>query len=307
MRFIYSALLAAAVVFTGLAAAPCQAAIALPQPGGPIAATKAWVFSFKDFKTTEGAAANLLNDQMQVYVFESDEVFQTASGAQSLSGRINFMFTNAADSPGVKSSITEIFFSDGAYLAPPVLLVDQSTGVSYGTKKDSGELEKPPQMDSVWPKTTAYVGAQGDLSPEPTAEGGFMDNGVNHTDEWLIVSFNYVSGKSFDDVINGLRTDETPEDKTNPLFQIAAHVQSIGPQGLSDTYAMDGTSGKEIDDPTGASGGPGEVVPEPATIAIWGLGISIAALLRRRNRGARNELLVFCRIPVRKYASPANN
>jgi len=274
----------AAALFASLFASTSQAAINLPQPNGTVSATQAWVFSFKDFDTTQGAGANALNGQMKVYAFESNQVFNTASGALSLAGKINFMFTNNADQ-GIASSMTEIFFSDGAYLAQPVFLIDQSSGVSYGTKKDNGPLDTPPQMNAVWPHTTAYVGAQGDLSPEPTSPGGFVNNGINHSDEWLIVSFNYVTGKHFQDVINGLRTNESPTDTTNPLFQIAAHIQAIAPSGTSDTYAMDGTSGHVIEDETsGGSGGPG-TVPEPATLAIWGLGLGITGLVKiSRNR-----------------------
>lgn len=256
-----------AIVAVATLSTPSYGAINLPLPGGPVSATKAWSFSFKDFNTAEGPADNL-GPQLQLYVYE------TAAD----SGRINFMFLNNV---GIASSVKEVFFSDGAYLAPQMQLA-WSSGVLFETKPDGQSLDHPNQMNNVWPNTTAYVGAQGDLSPE-FANGN--PNGINVLGEYLTVSFVRQSGKTFDNVINGLRTNESPQSTGDPLFQIALHVGSIGATGGSDAYTLDGTSGQLIPDGNTGGGDPEpNPVPEPATLAIWSLGLGLVGLVRLRRK-----------------------
>src|SRR4051794_27852493 len=96
---IRPSLLSIAVLFCALGT-QSQGAINLPQPSGSVTATKAWVFSLKDFSTGGTATPGVLNNQLQVYVFESNQTF----GDSNLTGRINFMFTNNVDSPNTASS-----------------------------------------------------------------------------------------------------------------------------------------------------------------------------------------------------------
>jgi hypothetical protein len=62
----------------------------------------------------------------------------------------------------------------------------------------------------------------------------------------------------------------------NPFYHIAAQINGIS--GNKQGYITD------TDPPTDPEGSPVPPVPEPATLAIWGLGLGIAGLVRLRRR-----------------------
>jgi len=177
-------------------------------------------------------------------------------------GNVAFTFYNHV---GVASNLAEIYLSDGAYLkgsSPAPIITDSdgaSTGVEYSVG-GTGTSNVPGGISNF--HTTASVYATNADNPAP-------HHSVNAEGEWVRVQYGLIGSKTVADVITGL----TAPTASDPAFRIAIHVTGVAGGG-SDTYFL----GDPID---GGQGG----VPEPATLAIWGLGLGIAGLVKlRRNK-----------------------
>ena len=152
------------------------------------------------------------------------------------SGKVGFTFTNNV---GVASSITDIYFDDGTLLGIAQIL--NSAGVSFASPATPGDL---PGGNAVGFETTVPFSADSD-SPVSA-------NGVNAASEYVTIIFNLINGKTYADTIKALNSGE---------LRIGLHVQSIAPQGGSDSYV--------------------NRVPEPVTLLLLGLGLVGVAGIRR--------------------------
>jgi hypothetical protein len=156
------------------------------------------------------------------------------------SGNVAFTFRNNV---GIASSITEIYFQDGFLGAPTIT---ESAGVSYETGASPQAL---PGATGATPRflTSRMFDSQ---STAPQTD----QNGINAAGEFLTLTFGLGSYASVAAVINSL------ENPNNGVLRIALHVQSIGPNGASDSF---------VDTPT-----PVGVPPVPdggSTVALMGL------------------------------------
>lgn len=159
-----------------------------------------------------------------------------------------FTFRNTGP---LASSITDIYFDDGTLLGI-ASITDSGAGVAFSEGANPADL---PGGNSIIPQFDATFSADSDAPAQP--------NGVN-PGEFVTIVFNLINGQSFDDVIAALAAD---------ALRIGIHVQGFA-SGGSESF-INGDCIEGCDDI------PGEV-PEPASLALLGLGMAGLAAIRRR-------------------------
>jgi len=123
-------------------------------------------------------------------------------------------------------SVTEIYFQDGAWLqTSPIGIVSSNPNVIWTTGATPGSL---PGGSSATPPFTTDV----ELDSQAIQQGGQPDNGINNNPsnpyvqgDWLNLTFNYVSGKNFQDVLNGLNA-ANPADRLELGFHVTGYNSS---------------------------------------------------------------------------------
>jgi hypothetical protein len=169
---------------------------------------------------------------------------------------VDFTFTNEI---GIASSITDIYFDADGFLKN-MTVVGQSAGVDFAPGANPGDPPGGSQASPAFEVTHTLLAS----ANPPSA-----DNGINSTSESLTVRFKIQGGQSFDDIIAALNAGPDTADG----IRIAAHVQGIGPNGDSDTFIC-------------CTGGDNVSVPEPALMALFGIGLFAVAARARRRKSA---------------------
>lgn len=169
---------------------------------------------------------------------------------------VEFTFTNDV---GIASSITAIYFDADGFLKN-MSISEESSGVDFVA--GGANPDNPPGGGSAIPPFEVTHSLLAGATPPPAA------NGINSASEYLTVRFKR-DGVSFDQIIAALEAGPNTADG----IRIAAHVQGIGPNGASDTFICCG--GENV-----------TPAPEPAIMALFGIGLlALAARARRRKSG----------------------
>jgi hypothetical protein len=164
----------------------------------------------------------------------------------NLSARqVLFTFTNTGP---IACLVTDIYFDDGALL--DIASIDNSCrGILFSQFATPHNL---PGGHTLIPPFVTTEGFSADSGPP------VQHNGIN-PNEWVGISFDLKSGKTYDDVISNLACDQ---------LRIGIHVQGF------DSYRCGGGGSESF-----VNNG---IVPEPATVTLLGAGLGITTLLRRR-------------------------
>lgn len=196
----------------------------------------------------------LNNDQLSVDVVVSGT---TAS----------FTFSNAGP---VGSTITSIYLSDGNYLHSFAGITNSSGVVSYTIDGNGNDnLSQIPGWEGL-PVTGGFI-SEDDLSADPTSPH-FAENGID-PGETLTISYNLLSG-----ITQGILDAGLDGQGAHP-FHIVMHVQRLG-DDQEDSLWFD----LETPPPPPPQGE--DQLPEPATLAMWGLGAAAFGLLKLRRKKA---------------------
>ena len=165
----------------------------------------------------------------------------TAAGSQVL-----FTFTNTGP---LASSITDVYFDDGALLAIAGL-IDADDGVGGDAGVDFTELASPgnlPSGNNASPPFVTTSGFSADSDPPAQPEG------VN-PGESLGILFTLQGGTDYGDVLDQLE---------NGALRIGIHVQGFATGG-SESFVNNG------------------VIPAPGAILLGSIGVGLVGWLRRR-------------------------
>lgn len=179
--------------------------------------------------------------------------------------QVAFKFYNSAVT---SSSITDVYFDDGSLLGI-ASISDSGSSVAFTAPATPGDL---PGGNAIYFETTKGFSADSD-SP-------VLANGINAATEWVQITFNLITGQTVSDVLAALDvsgiTNPTSSSSFDGKLRIGLHVQGIGATDGSDSY---------VNNSYDNSGNQGEgAVPEPASLAIWGLGMGLVALTGNRFR-----------------------
>jgi hypothetical protein len=157
------------------------------------------------------------------------------------SSQVQFRFTNNSS-----SSLTDVYFDDGSLLG--IASITSGAGVAFS------QGGSPPDLPGGNTASPAFQTTSGFLADSDPA---VSPNGVTQ-DEWLAITFNLISGKTYADTIAALNGASD--------LRIGVHVQSY-PGGYSESF---------INNPT--------PVPEAETYGMMLVGLGLVGWAVRQRK-----------------------
>lgn len=169
----------------------------------------------------------------------------------------------------VAMSITDVYFDDGTLLG--IASISYTGDVSFSQGANPGDLPGGNQADPDFVATAGFT-ADSDPPAQP--------NGVN-PGETLTIVFDLQNSYTYEDVIAALAQATGTNDDGIDGLRIGIHVQGFDGGG-SESFVNGGGGGPDLE----------EVVPEPASIFLFGLGtLGMGVLARRRRQSEESELV----------------
>jgi len=180
----------------------------------------------------------------------------------SSTGKVCFLFKNLGTT---SSEVHEIYFRDtlSSYLefntTDHTLSLTQGSTTDYAldTGANSTSPSNPPGMGSSW-----NVWHAGGSATQLATFCASADSsaGLDSSDDWVSICFDKKAGVDFSSLISFLQNDYGAAGSS-----VALHVGGL-PGGTSDVYYN----------------GTGHPVPEPATVALLGVGLAFLLVTKRR-------------------------
>ena len=209
----------------------------------PIAAEGAVLATYGFDAITANSGESMAIGEAQLFV----DVIEIEIG---VTDQVQFHFYNLGSA---ESSITDVYFDDGTFLG--IASISGGSGVSFAQEASPPVL---PGGKSIDFEVTAGFLADSDPPVQP--------NGVN-PGEYLDITFGLLPGKTLADVVDALDGGRD--------LRIGIHVQGFANEGSESFINL-----KDPDSPE--EGDTLHHTPEPASLAVWGLGLAAVALCRRR-------------------------
>lgn len=193
--------------------------------------------------TTPAVAGDVLDGQTNLLLLVKDLG----------SNQVSFKFTNNSN----YSSLTDVYFDSGPLAS--IFSITSSAGVSFS------QGSAPPNLPGGNLITPAFDGSA--LTAD--ADSPPSKNGVQNSDatgEQLTVTFNLLSGKTWNDIVTSLALPGFPvESPANSWLRVGVHVQSF----------QSGNSASFINNPV-------TPVPEPETYALMLVGLALVGKISRK-------------------------
>lgn len=177
-------------------------------------------------------------------------------------GQVLFTFRNNGP---LASSIADVYFDDGTLLG--ISSITNMTGVSFSQFAAPRDL---PGGNNIDPRFQTTKGFSAD------SDAPVQQNGVN-PGEQLGVLFNLINGQGYASILAALDLGLSlrPGDNPTGALRIGVHVQGL-PDEDSESYVNGGVVPPTVVPPN--------VLPEPASLAVWGLGLLLTCGVQMRRR-----------------------
>jgi len=192
--------------------------------------------------------------QLRVGVYGTGDAALSRYGITLSDNQVFFVFRNSA---AVTSSITNVYFQDGALL--DMAAVYGSAGVSF--EEPGGNLPFGANLDPQFIVTKHF-------SVRSTSP--VIDDGVNGGTEWLGIVFDLKNGMTYSDVLNALGNwkyaggEFSKRDPNAPSLRIGIFAQGIPGERQGSSYI--------------------NTVPEPSLVLLLGIGLGALGLVARRRK-----------------------
>jgi len=219
----------------------------------PMSAVAGQVLPF--VQVSSNGHANIAS-QLTVEVLGMGDAKLSRFGVTLTGNQVFFVFRNNV---GITSSITDVYFQDGALLSMGA--VKESSGVAF-TEPASFNLPGGMLLDPAF-IVTKHFSADSDVP--------VIGNGVSGNSEWLGIVFDLKDNMTYSDVINALGNWKysggqfSKIDPNAPSLRIGIYAQNIdGSNRQGESFI--------------------NKVPEPSLVLLLGIGLGAVSLVARRRK-----------------------